>query len=233
MGLNPLGSNKKARTTLVFSENVKLLEFKNATSDIASERNSSPSETILALVIESTASTSKARDIARTMYAAEKPRCLDGFELLFQDLAANGERGRDSEPIVRSFLELTLDLGLSINTTDDDAIHLVKQWHSIVNVLENATDRNEPDTLLAARDASQLSTALEAPCTMQAIPSMLSCLLENWNVLRAQSCTYRALCCFARMAFPTRRGTNETAETRLALLRTADKFYMSGKGGNL
>lgn len=233
MGINPLGSNKKARTTLVFSENVKLLEFKNATSDIASVRNSSPSETILALVMESTASTSKARDIARTMYAAEKPRCLDGFELLFQDLAANGELGRDSEPIVRSFLELTLDLGLSINTTDDDAIHLVKQWRSIVNVLENATIRDEPDTLLAAHDASQFVTALEAPCAMQAIPCMLSCLLENWNVLRVQSCTYRALCCFARMAFPTRRGINETAETRLAFLRTADKFYASGEEGSL
>lgn len=233
MGLNPLGSNKKARTTLVFSENVKLLEFKNAISDIASVCNSSPSETVLALVMEHAASTSKARDIARTMYAAEKPRCLDGFELLFQDLAANGERGRDSEPVVRSFLELTLDLGLSIDTTDDDAIHLVKQWRSIVDVLENATNRDEPDTLLAAHDASQLVTALEAPCAMQAIPCMLSCLLKNWNALRVQSCTYRALCCFARMAFPTRRGINETAETRLAFLRTADKFYASGEEDSL
>lgn len=233
MGLNPLGSNKKARTTLVFSENVKLLQFKNAISDIASVRNSSPSETVLALVMENAASTSKARDIARTMYAAEKPRCLDGFELIFQDLAANGERDRDSEPIVRSFLELALDLGLSINTTDDDAIHLVKQWHSIVNALEIAANRDEPDTLLAARDASQLVTALEAPCAMQAIPSMLSCLLGNWDVLRVQSCAYRALCCFARMAFPTRRGINETAETRLAFLRTADKFYASGEEGGL
>lgn len=231
MGLNPLGSNKKARTALVFNRDVERLEFKNAVSDIATARNSSPSETVLALVLENVASTSKARDIARTMYAAEEPRCLDGFELVFQDLAANGERGRDSEPIVRRFLELTLDLGLSIDTTDDDAIHLVKQWSSIVDVLESASNHDEPSTLLAARDAGQLGTALEAPSAMQAIPSMLSCLLENWNALRTHSCTYRALCCFARMAFPTRRGIDETAETRLAFLRAADKFYVSGKEG--
>lgn len=233
MGINPLGSNKKARTTLIFNRDVERLVFKNAVADIAAKRNSSPSEAVLALVVESVASTSKARDIARTMYASEQPRCLDGFELVFQDLSANGECGRDSEPIVRRFLELTLDLGLSIDTTDDDVIHLVKQWHSIVDALESASNRNEPNTLLAVRDASQLGAALEAPSAMQAIPSMLSCLLENWSALRIHSCTYRALCCFARMAFPTRRGIDETAETRLAFLRTADKFYASGKEGDL
>ena len=173
MGINPLGSNKKARTALIFNRAVERLEFKNAVSDIAAVRNSSPSEAVLALVMGSLASTSKARDIARTMYAAEQPRCLDGYELVFQDLAANGERGRNSEPIVRSFLELTLDLGLSINTTDDDVIHLVKQWRSIVDALESASNHEEPNTMLAAGDASQLITALEAPSAMQAIPSML------------------------------------------------------------
>lgn len=233
MGINPLGSNKKARTALIFNRAVERLEFKNAVSDIAAVRNSSPSEAVLALVMGSLASTSKARDIARTMYAAEQPRCLDGYELVFQDLAANGERGRNSEPIVRSFLELTLDLGLSINTTDDDVIHLVKQWRSIVDALESASNHEEPNTMLAAGDASQLITALEAPSAMQAIPSMLSCLLESWDTLRVQSCTFRALCCFARMAFPTRRGIDETAETRLAFLRSADKFYASGKEGDI
>lgn len=233
MGINPLGSNKKARTTLVFDRDVERLEFKNAVSDIAAVRNTSPSVTALALVIESIASTSKTRDIARTMYAAEKPRCLDGFELVFQDLAANGEHGRDSEPIVRSFLELSLDLGLSINTTDDDAIHLVEQWCSIVDVLEDASNLDKPSTVLAARDASRLGAVLDVPSAMQAIPSMLSCLLENWSVLRVQSCTYRALCCFTRMAFPTRRGIYETAETRLAFLCAADKFYASGKEENI
>lgn len=233
MGINPLGSNKKARTTLVFNRGAERLEFKNAVSDIAAARGTSPSEAALAVVLEHVATTAAARDIARTMYAHEGPRCLDGFELVFQDLAALGERGRNSEPVLSAFLEFALGLGLSINTTDDDAIHLANQWLSIVDVLEGASGGGEPKSMLAARNASQLRTALEAPSAMLAISPMLSCLLENWEVLRTQSCTYRALCCFARMAFPTRRGMEETAEYRLAFLRAADKFYSSGEEGDL
>lgn len=233
MGINPLGSNRKARTTLVFNRDVDRLAFKNAGADIAAVRNTSTSEAVFSLVLESVAETPKARGIARTMYSCDEPRCLDGFEIIFQDLAAHGEHGRDSEPVVRSFLELTLDLGLRINTTDDDATLLTEQWHSIVNVLKDSSKHKDPDAMLAARNASQLGDALEAPSAMQAIPSMLSCILESWKVLRTKSCTYRVLCCFARMAFPTRRGIEETAETRLALLRTADKFYASGEEGSL
>ncbi|RRF98089.1 MAG: hypothetical protein DUD39_11485 [Coriobacteriaceae bacterium] len=233
MGINPLGSNKKARTTLIFNKDVERLEFKNALSDIATARNISPSEAALALVLEHVASTAKARDIARTMYAYEYPRCLDGLEIIFQDLAAQGEAGRDSKPVLTNFLELALDFGLSINTNDDDAIYLVEQWHSIIDVLESASKNKEPEAMLAARDASQLGTTLEDPCAMQIISPLLSCLLKNWDVLRTQSSTYRTLCCFARMAFPTRKGLEETAETRLAFMRTADEFYASGKEGGL
>lgn len=235
MGINPLGSNKKARTTLVFNRDIERLVFKNAGADIATVRNTSTSEAVLSLVLENVATTSKARDIARTMYSCDepRPRCLDGFEIIFQDLASNGEHGRDSEPVVRSFLELTLDLGLSINTADDDAVLLTEQWHSIVDVLKDASKNKDLDAMLAVRNASQLGAALEAPSAMQAIPSMLSCMLESWEALRTKSCTYRVLSCLARMAFPTRRGIDETAETRLAFLRKADKFYASGEEGSL
>lgn len=232
MGLNPLGSNKKARSTLIFKREVERVQFKNAIADVATTCGLSPSETVLNLVFERIAAEPKARSIARTMYASETPRTQDGFEAVFQDLAANGEDGRDSEPLLRGFLELALDLGLSINTTDDESILLVRQWDSIVSALGNAKEKG-PEAALAARSARELGTILDTPCAMQPISPLLGCLRESWATLRAQSCTFRALCCLARMAFPTHGGVFETAETRLAFLRTADGFYASsGKGGS-
>lgn len=233
MGINPLGSNKKARTTLIFNREVERIEFKNAIADIAATRNSSPSEMALTLVLEYTASTDKARSIARTMYAAECPRCLDGFEIIFQELAALGERGRDSEPILRSFLELSLELGLNIDTTCQDNILLSDQWDSVTNVLEDTQESGWPRAALAAHSARRHGSTLKTPCAFLSISPLISFIAESWELLRGQSCTYRVLCCLARMAFPTRKGMEETAETRLAFLRAADRFYTSGEEGEL
>lgn len=230
MGINPLGSNKKARTTLVFDEKEERNDVKNALSDIASSLGISPSQTVLALVLESLAKTDEARDVARTMYAFERldpkeSRCLEGLELILQDLAANGEEGRDSEVVLKNFLDLALRLGLSIDTNGDDARLLLNQWSSITEVLENASKSSKPEIILAARDASDLGSVLDSGESMLAISPMLACLARSWELLRNQSCAFRALCYLAHMASPTRTGIYESPKDRLAFLHTADMFY--------
>ena len=229
MGANPLGSNKKSRTTLIFNRNIERTEFKNAISDVATVRNASPSETVRAVLLEHVAVTPEARNIARTMYAADSPRSLDGYEIIFQELVALGEQGRDSEPILRNFLEHSLELGLCINTTKDDIFVLTEYWESIVKILEDVQEIEYINNALEIRNAKQLGSILKNPSPMLAISPMLSCLLKSWDVLRIHSCTYRVLCCYTHMAFPTRRGIEETAEDRLAFLHAADNFYASGK----
>lgn len=229
MGFSPIGSNNKARTTLVFGREIERQEFKGAISDIAEVRNTSPSDTVLSLVFENVATTTQARDIAKTLYASTTPRCQVGYELVFQDLAAVGENGRDAKPVVEGFLKLVLDLGLQISTIDKDAHHLRNQWDSITYLLSEASKTGDVATVLAVRTARQLGSALEAPSPGLAFPVFVSTLLDNWDAVRSQSCTYRVLCDFARMAFPTRRGKEETAETRLTFLKTADAFYSNGR----
>lgn len=225
MGINPLGSNGKARTTLIFNRTVERDEFKHALSDIAAVRGASPSETALAVVLESVASEPETRAIARDLYATDSPRCQDGLETIFQGLAANSTNGESAKPLVSWFLDLALTLGLSVDTTTDDAILLRHCWDSVVEVLRSA----EGVTHEAARSAEQLTSALNCPDAKMSISPLLSCLLDGWERLHSQSCAYRVLCALARMAFCARRGALETADTRLALLRAADEFYAGGK----
>lgn len=225
MGVNPLGSNKKSRTTLIFARPIERTEFKNITADLAAERGSSPSETVLAVLFEHVAREPETRALARDLYAMDNPRCQDGLETIFQGLAANSTNGERAKPLVSWFLDLALTLGLSIDTTTDDAILLRHCWDSVVEVLRNA----EGGTHEAARCAEQLTSALNCPDAKMSISPLLSCLLDGWERLHSQSCAYRVLCALARMAFCTRRGALETADTRLALLRAADEFYAGGK----
>lgn len=229
MGINPLGSNGKARTTLIFNRTVERDEFKHALSDIAAVRGASPSETALAVVLESVASEPETRAIARDLYATDSPRCQDALETIFQHLAADSAMGSRAKPLVSWFLDLALALGLGIDTAADDAILLRNAWGSVVEVLQGATvGRSEP-----ARNASQLASALDYMDAAMSISPLLSCLLDGWKHLHSQSCTYRVLCALARMAFCTRSGAFETAHDRLALLRAADEFYEGGKEGSL
>lgn len=229
MGINALGSNKKPRTTLVFSRNSERTQFKGLISDIAESRRTSPTAAVLELVLERVASTSKARDIARTMYSTETPRSLDGLELVFREVEAIGERSRDSEPLVKRLLDLSLRLGLSIDTTSDEAINLRIHWAGVVEALRKAAKDGDLRQQTAARTASQLTATLASPTAMLAICSHVSTLAESWDVLRGERCAYSVLGALAQMSVPARTGIIETGGDRLETMRVIDDFYLSGR----
>lgn len=228
MGINALGSNKKPRTSLIFETPAERNIFKNAVSDLASEMGMSPSRSALEASLEAIATTPQTRNIARSIYASNNPSLLDGLELIFQELAAEGEKGRDAFPMVAFFLKISLDLGLRINTTSDDTAHFKNQWKSIEDILNFNSGVASLEAELAARNANQLGTVLDCPCPMQEAASFVASICESWNLLRNYSCTFRALCALSRMAFPARKGVAETAENRLTFFREADIFYRAG-----
>ena len=228
MGINKLGSNKKPRATLIFNSESERSILKNALTDLAAARGSSPSSAALGVAIEAVAETPQVRGIARSIYASENPSVLDGLEFVFQDLAAVGENGRDSQPMLSFFLELALDLGLRIDTSSDDAILMKNYWQSVTDVLRRNFKDSDIDSALAAREAEQLGSILDSPCRMQEIGSLLMIMKENWDLLNNHTCTFRALSALSRMAFPTRNGIAETADTRLTFFKKADDFYTAG-----
>lgn len=225
MGINRLGSNNKPRTTMVFNTVTERSILKNSLCDLAASRGSSPSTAILEIAIEAVAETPQARNIARTVYSSESPSVLDGLELVFQDLAAVGEKGRDSQPMINFFLNLALKLGLRIDTSSDDAPLLKNHWQSIADVLKHGFDTSNFEAALTAREAEQLGSVLDSPCGLQEIASYLRIMKENWDLLKEYSCTFRSLCAMSRMAFPARKGVMETADTRLTFFKKADVFY--------
>lgn len=228
MGINKLGSNKKPRATLIFNSESERSILKNALTDLAATRGSSPSSAALGIAIEALAETPQVRGIARSMYTAETPRVLDGLEFIFQDLAATGEKGRDSSSLLDFFLELALELGLRIDTTRDDAYLLKNQWQSVTEILKRNSSNSDFDSALAAREAEQLGSVLDSPYGLQEIASFITLLRESWGMLKEYSCTFRFLCAMTRMAFPARKGVVETADTRLTFFKKADVFYEAG-----
>ena len=229
MGINALGSNKKPRTSLIFETPIERSIFKNAVADLASETGSSPSRSALEASLGAIAMTPHARNIARSVYASSEPSVLEGLELLFQELAVEGEQGRDARPLVDFFLAVALDLGLRVNTASDDITFLKNQWESIEDILNSYADNTDLETALAARNANQLGAVLDSPCPAQEIASFVSSISENWARLCKYSCTFRALCALARMAFPSRMGITENANIRLSFFRKADDYFMAGK----
>lgn len=229
MGLNPLGSNRKPRTTLIFARDSEKNQFRGAAVDIAETRRCSPTEAVLELVLERVASSSKARDIARTMYSSEAPRSLDALELVYRELEAVGERGRDSEPLAKRLLDLSLRLGLSIDTTSDEAINLRGHWADVVEALRSAAMDGGLRQQAAARTASQLTATLASPTAMLAICSHVSVLLDAWDVLRGERSAYSVLSALTQMSVPARSGIIETGADRLETMRVIDGFYLSGR----
>ncbi|WP_346696676.1 hypothetical protein [Thermophilibacter mediterraneus] len=229
MGLNPLGSNKKPRVTLIFSRDSERTQFKGAAADIAEAHKCSPTEAVLELVLEYVAATRQARDIARTMYSSETPRSLDALELVYRELEAVGERGGDTAPLVQRLLDLSLHLGLSIDTTADEAVNLRNHWESVVEVLRDAAASGDIHRRTTARTASQLTATLVSPTAMLAICSHVSTLADSWDVLRGERSAYGVLSALAQMSVPTRRGIVETGEDRLETMRVIDNFYLSGR----
>lgn len=227
MGVNPIGSNRKARTTLIFSRDSERRQFKAIVTDIAELRRSSPTEAVVEIVLEHLASSPQARDIARTMYSYEEPSSLDALALVFRELSALGERGGDSAPLVQRLLDLSLKLGLSIDTTADEAFHLRTHWDSVVEVLRDAEAAGSIRQGTAARTASQLTATLVAPASMLSICSHVSAMLDSWDALRCHSSAYRVLCDLTSMSTPTRRGIIETGADRLETMRAIDNYYLS------
>ena len=230
MGISPIGSNKKPRSTLVFGSNPNLHMFKNGTADLASVYGLSPSDTVLLLVTNELAKTDKGKALAQTLYGRDTPSCQDAYCALFEELAAPiSPNARDAKRLVNHFLRYALDLGLSINTEDDRAIHLRNQWDSVCTVLEEAGKSGEIQDALAAKNARSLDTVLNDQIAMQAISPFISQILESWETVKNFSCTYRVLHDFALIGFQTNPGHTETAETRLSLLKAVDEYYSGGK----
>ena len=230
MGYNPIGSNGKPRSALVFDEKEERNQYKNAIADIAASRNTSPSQAVLALTIESLAEIPEARDIARTMYASEHPRCLYGLQLLFQDLVENGEDGLYAFAALNVFRDLAFRLGLCIDTTGEGAEDVLQDWTEIAALLEDASrnpqlDRLAFDAHFAKRFIIHLGSGERVFISNMLGPMSMR---KSWGFLYDQPCAHRLLRDLAHMAFPTRRGVRESADDRLAFLRAADVFYASG-----
>lgn len=233
MGINPMGSNKKPRSTIIFVNKTDQQIYKNGIADVAEANRMSPSETVLSLVLDGVAKTERGQAVARTLYSSDSPSCLEAYASLFEELSALGERSRDALPVIDSFLKYTLDYEACIDTTNPLVHHLGQQWDSVAEALEVACKNGEADTALAAKDARELVSVISYESAMQSFASLVSLIVDNFDVLRVHSCTYRVLNDLASLGFPTRRGVRETASTRLALLRTVDTYYAGGEGANL
>ena len=230
MGLSPIGSNRKPRSTLVFRSTIDQLMYKNGSADIAASLNLAPSDAVLFLVTEKLAATDEGRAIARTMYGDDNPSCMRAYQALYEYLSALGyPETHDAKSITDSFLRYALNMGISIDTTDERIVHLRNQWDSVCTAIEQEGKSGEIKLKLAAKNARELGTILDTQVPMQTIAPFISQILESWDVLKPFSCTYRALLDFAYMGFPTRPSHVETAETRLALLRLADEYYSDGE----
>lgn len=229
MGLSPIGSNRKPRSSLIFRSKSDLSLYKGITGDLADARGTSATETVLQVLLGEVATTRKARDIARSMYAADAPTCREAYDLLFQELSAVGERGRDARPLVESFLDYSLRLGLRIDTAGERIHHLLEQWDSICSYLEREASEGDPDTMIAASNARELERILTYGVGSEPYFSHINLILAQWDSLHGESRTYRCLIDLNEMALVTRQGAVETAEDRLALLRLADAYYLGGR----
>ena len=229
MGFSPIGSNRKPRSTLIFKSSTELSLYKGITSDLSETRGASATETVLQLLLDGVTTTREAQDIAKSMYAADGPSCREAYDLLFQELSAVGERGRNARPLVESFLDWSLRLGLRIDITGDRIHHLRDQWDSICRRLELEASEGDPDAMIAAGNARELERVFSYGSPFEPYYSHVNLMLGQWNALHEESRTYRFLIDLNEMALATRRGAMETAQDRLALLRLADDYYLGGR----
>ena len=229
MGFSPIGSNRKPRSTLIFKSSTELSLYKGVTSDLSDIRGASATETVLHLLLDAVATTREAQDIAKSMYATDDPSCREAYDLLFQELSAVGERGRDARPLVESFLDWSLRLGLRIDVTGNRIHHLRDQWDSICRRLELEAAEGDPDAMLSASNARELERVFVCGGPIEPYYSHVNLVLGQWDALHEESRTYRFLIDLNEMAVATRQGAMETAQDRLALLRLADEYYTGGR----
>lgn len=230
MGANPLGSNRKLRTSLIYTSPHDLQVFKGLSSDIAETRGRSVSQTVIDLLLHDVASTARGREYAFRLYSSENPGCLQLYEDFFAEISMLGECGGDSTPVLRGFIRYCLDFSLGLDLGNERAYHLREQWDSVSRGLEMRASAGDPGAGDLADRATELADELKEPEGSRGEPAVeyVKLIADGWQCLRGRSSTFSALTDISCIGKPDgSKGANrETALTRLDLVRKIDTFFM-------
>lgn len=230
MALNPIGSNRKSRSTLIFNSTEYMMVYKNTLADSASLAGVSPTELVADLVNQTVAKTPEGQWVAHMMYMESKPCCMDAYQCIFSAIDEEATRAnRETRPIVQNFLEYSRKVGIAIDSEAELVHHLREQWRSATGYLAKKTDDLDADGNLCLQNFLSISHIIDNDNFSTPAAPMVTALLEAWDLLNASPVTYRILLDLSRMGMPTRRGIRENAADRVALIKLIDKYYMDGR----
>ena len=230
MAFNPIGSNRKPRSTLIFNSTECMMVYKNTLADSASLAGVSPTELVADLVNQTVAKTPEGQWVAHMMYMESKPCCMEAYQCIFSAIDEDATRAkRETRPIVQSFLAYTRKLGITIDSETKLVHHLREQWKSAAGYLVKKTDDLDADGNLRLENFLSIGHIIDNDNFSTPAAPMVTALLETWDLLNASPVTYRILLDLSRMGKPARRGIRENAADRVSLLKLIDDYYLDGK----
>jgi hypothetical protein len=227
IGANPIGSNKKFRTSLIYTSPIDLRIFKGLSSDFAEVRGQSASKTVIDVLVESAAHTHRGRAYASYFYCRGNPNCLWLYERFFSELSALGECEGDATSVLQSFYQYSLDHSVTMDLGNDLIHHLADQWGAITRALSECGPEDDIDAKTLADRAVDLGTVLRSPDGFpnERVVGYIELIRDGWRCLRNHSATYRALRDLAFLGKSTNKAVRDTGSERLELIRTMDTFF--------
>lgn len=221
MALNTASS--KLRTTILFPTRAEQVLFKRSAADLAESRGKSPSEAIARLPIEALAVSDLARKAAEVMYS-DGGTCRKAYEAVFVEWSANPPVGGDLS-VTRAFFDLCHAHDLCVDTTGPAIDELASLWEDAGDLLSGAYGGATAGARGSVRVRAwrRSTNLLRAQTPLLTVTPLLSLLIENWDELREEPCTYRILARLARLGRPSREDAGEVARDRLDMLGALDR----------
>ncbi|WP_294158108.1 hypothetical protein [uncultured Collinsella sp.] len=231
MGVNRIGSNLKPSVRVPFPDEPSRRTYNHLMSDVAELTRLTRPQLLIHLLLSFFSKTDEGKEVARNLYSADEPSCLEVYSSLFENISAlKSERLRNTRPLVEAFLNYALSLEISIDLADDGVLHLRNQWDSVHEAVSHSIKTSDLDLLLAEKNIRELGSVLQSDCyAMQSITPFVSQMLDCWETIKTQSCTFRVLSDFASLGYPARKGAKESVENRRALLCAVDEYYSGGE----
>lgn len=215
------------KTALVLDKGSMLI-FKELSSDLSDMSGQSISNTVLNCMVSSVAKTRKGQQIVKSTYLEEQPTCMKAYDAFFTDLWSDRSSRIDADKVVYSYLQYSIRFELRINLKDILAYHLREQWGSISRAFkrpaaEDAEAAKALEEAILLGDSLNPSDIHNSECSANEYIAFIS---QHWRLLNDCGPTYAALADIAKMSHASSKTAEESAVTRISLLRLIDNCYL-------
>lgn len=215
------------KTALVLDK-YSMLAFKELGGDLSDMSGQSISYTVLDCMISQVAKSQKGRQIVKSTYIEEPPTCMKAYDAFFTDLWSDRSNEINADRVVYSYLQYSIEFGMRINLRDILAFHLREQWGSIARAFKRPA-AEDAEAAKALEQAVLLGNSLNpsdsnaSECNASEYIAFIS---RHWKLLSSCSPTYAALADIAKMSHASSKTAEESAVTRISLLKLIDRCYL-------